>query len=341
MTELEGLSIRYKNHKLSILNQKNLPHIEDWEEISHPYEMIVAIQELKVRGAPLIGVAAALSLAQYAIQGASREEFLLAAEKLRAARPTAVNLMQAIDRICTWENDYCPETIVSKSVQIFFEDVSLCENIAKNGEGLISDGDGILTHCNTGGLATAGVGTALGVIKEAHKSGKKIHVYVDETRPLLQGGRLTTWELEKLKIPYTLICDSMAPILMASGKIQKIFVGADRIAVNGDFANKVGTYGLAVTAHYHKIPFFCVAPHTTIDFDCMTGQEIVIEERRDAEVQGVSGAFGHVVWAPHTSKTFNPAFDVTPFSLVSGWVFDNRVHLRSEIIGERGLCLQL
>ncbi|MBC8368246.1 S-methyl-5-thioribose-1-phosphate isomerase, partial [bacterium] len=169
-------------------------------------------------------------------------------------------------------------------------------------------------HCNSGGLATAGMGTALGVIRRAHEEGKAIQVYVDETRPLLQGARLTTWELARLGIPHTLICDNMAASLMAAGKVQKVFVGADRVAMNGDFANKIGTYGLAVAAHHHGIPFYAVAPRSTIDWDCPNGSAIPIEERAAEEVLRD--------WGPASSKVFNPAFDVTPANLLSGLILD-------------------
>jgi methylthioribose-1-phosphate isomerase len=220
--------------------------------------------------------------------------------------------------------------------------VELCEKIARNGEELVADGDGILTHCNTGGLATAGVGTAIGIIQRAQQNGKKIHVYVDETRPLLQGGRLTAWEMKELNIPHTLICDNMAAIMMREGRVQKVIVGCDRIALNGDFANKVGTYGLAILAHYHKIPFYVAGPYTTIDPNCQSGAEIPIEERKPEEVRGVSGAFGEALWAPVECPVRNPAFDVTPADLVSAWILDKQV-LYPEDIKSGGLlaCMPL
>ncbi|MCB9026257.1 MAG: S-methyl-5-thioribose-1-phosphate isomerase [Bdellovibrionaceae bacterium] len=325
MKNLKGLSISYENQTLKILDQCLLPLKEEWIEIHKPSEMVEAIKKLKVRGAPLIGVAAALSLAKFALEGASETEFLNAAEDLRSSRPTAVNLMFAIDKLTKFENGFNLKEIVSKAEQFFLEDIELCERISTHGEKLIADGDNVLTHCNTGGLATAGSGTALGVIKKAFENGKNIHVFVDETRPLLQGGRLTTWELEKCGIPYTLICDNMAASLMAKGKINKVIVGADRIATNGDFANKTGTYSLAVSSFYHRIPFYCAAPYTTIDFSCKNGQDIPIEMRNAREVRGVSGFFGEIIWAPIRSEVYNPAFDVTPFQLVSAWIFEKGV----------------
>ncbi|MBY0384916.1 S-methyl-5-thioribose-1-phosphate isomerase, partial [bacterium] len=218
------------------------------------------------------------------------------------------------------------------------EDVDLCEKMSSCASQMIADGDGVLTHCNTGGLATVGIGTALGAITKACQQNKKIHVYVDETRPLLQGARLTAWELEQLKIPHTLICDNMAGYLMSQGKIQKAFVGTDRIALNGDFANKVGTYSVAVLCHYHKIPFYVVAPSTTVDKNCKTGKDIPIEERKAFEVRGVEGSFGSVQWASSASPVYNPAFDVTPVDLVTGIIIDDVCYSREELKAGRLLC---
>lgn len=215
-----------------------------------------------------------------------------------------------------------PEELLGIAIHLFSEDVLLCARIAENGAELIDNGDHILTHCNTGGLATAGNGTALGVIRKASEQDKAIHVYVDETRPLLQGARLTTWELKKLGIPYTLITDNMAAHLMRLRKIQKVIVGCDRIAANGDFANKIGTYGLAVLAHYHRIPFYVAGPYTTMDWTCPDGDGIPIEQRNASEVSGVEGVFGRVEWAAPDSPVNNPAFDVTPAELVSRWILD-------------------
>lgn len=203
--------------------------------------------------------------------------------------------------------------------------------MADHGEALIKDGDNILTHCNTGGLVTAGIGTALGVVIRAHNKGKKVHVYVDETRSLLQGARLTTWELEKNGIPYTLNCDNMAAALMQTGKVQSIFVDADRIALNGDFANKIGTYNLAVLAHFHNIPFYVVAPYTTIDFNCKNGANIPIEQCMMDEVRGAKGSFGEVIWSLENSQVFNPAFDVTPAELVTAFVLSSGLIAPSKI----------
>jgi methylthioribose-1-phosphate isomerase len=282
-----------------------------------PEQMIALIQRLAVRGAPLIGVAAAMALGRYAAEpNRSDAEIRAAASALRASRPTAVNLMNAIDRLLRIYGKRGAAALLPEAQALFQEDVALCESMSARGAELIQNGDGILTHCNTGGLATVGRGTALGVISKAWSQGKKIHVYVDETRPLLQGARLTTWELQKLGIPFTLICDNMAGSLLRAGKVQRAFVGADRVAVNGDVANKIGTYGLAVLCRHHKVPFYVVAPSTTYDPTCLTGAKIPIEERGAQEVRGV--------WAPADSPAWNPAFDVTPKDLITSIIFEDR-----------------
>jgi methylthioribose-1-phosphate isomerase len=309
MKNFDSLGLRLKDGRLFALDQRKLPQEEHWVECRHPQDMVELIKTLAVRGAPLIGVAAALALGRFAESGASTAEIAREAKALRDARPTAVNLMAAIDRMM--KN---PARLVQTAEEIFEEDVGLCRGMARHGESLIADGDGVLTHCNTGGLATVGIGTALGVIRQAHESGKKIHVYVDETRPLLQGARLTTWELGKLGIPYTLICDSMAATLMRQGKIQKIFVGADRIAKNGDAANKIGTYSVAVQARHHRVPFYVVAPTTTLDLACPSGDQIPIEQRDADEVRAGR--------APVGCEVYNPSFDVTPHELITAIVLD-------------------
>jgi methylthioribose-1-phosphate isomerase len=225
---------------------------------------------------------------------------------------------------------------MAEAQAIFAEDVRLCEGMARHGAELIQEGEGILTHCNTGGLATAGIGTALGVIRRAFEQGKRIHVYADETRPLLQGGRLTAWELCRLGIPSTLITDSMAALLMRDGQVQRVLVGADRVAANGDFANKVGTYGLAVQARFHGIPFHPVAPISTVDLACPDGAAIPIEARDQAEVRG----FGSLRWAPAAMPAWNPSFDVTPVDLVTSLVLDRGVYsadqLRAGVLAQVG-----
>jgi len=304
--DLDSLALRRRGGVLEILDQTLLPHQEKWFRVSTSEEMIEHIQRLAVRGAPLIGVAAALALS-------GDKDYLRAkAGALREARPTAVNLMHAMDRMLAAMDAGRP--LVAEAEAIFQEDVDLCRQMGERAAEFLEGG--ILTHCNTGGLATAGIGTALGAIRTAFEAGKKVHVFVDETRPLWQGSRLTAWELGRLGIPFTLICDGMAASLMASGKVQGAIVGADRIAVNGDVANKIGTYSLAVNAHYHSVPFYVVAPSTTLDPNCPTGKEIPIEERSAEEVRAGKSPGGVSVW--------NPAFDVTPRALITKIILENR-----------------
>ena len=319
MKKMISLGLRFEDHRLLVLDQAKLPHQEIWVDCRSCDQMIELIKSLAVRGAPLIGVAAALALGNMAESPASQNDLIEAAKKLRLARPTAVNLMAAVDRLMPLilTSKFQADLVVSEAEKIFSEDVDSCEAIANRGQEFIQDGDHILTHCNTGGLVTAGIGTALGVIHRAHQIGKKLHVYVDETRPLLQGARLTTWELEKMGIPFTLICDNMAGFLMSKGKVQKVFVGADRIAKNGDFANKIGTYGLAVLANFHQVPFYVAAPRTTFDKNCSTGEEIPIEERHPDEVRAGK--------APHQAPVWNPAFDITPRKIISSIILDDAI----------------
>lgn len=323
MKNLYSLGLKLENQRLFILDQQALPAVERWLDVTEPLQMIEAIQMLKVRGAPLIGVAAALSLAVHSLTSPDPIALRALAQKLRTTRPTAVNLMWAMDRLLPLCED--PQALQAEAMAIFEEDVRLCERMGVWGARLIADGDRILTHCNSGGLATAGIGTALGVIRTAWEQGKQIHVYVDETRPLLQGARLTTWELKRLGIPYTLISDNMAAMLMQQGMIHKVFLGADRVAINGDFANKIGTYSVAVNAHFHHVPFYPVAPYSTIDPHCPNGQAIPIEQRCAEEVQGVIQAQGVFMWAPCDAPVYNPAFDVTPVELVTALVTDRGV----------------
>jgi len=332
MQDLLATSLRYQNGQLYVLDQRLLPAEENWQICESVDDLIALIQGLAIRGAPLIGIAAALWVGHRAEQGADCEQLTQLIAKLRASRPTAVNLMNYLDRLQAKVTAGAHgKNISDEAVAIFQEDVNLCSAMSAHGAALVKPQARILTHCNTGSLATAGVGTAVGVITTAHQQGKKISVWVDETRPLLQGGRLTSWELEKAGVPYQLICDNMAGSLMAAGQIDMIFVGADRIVANGDFANKVGTYALAVMAHYHAIPFYVVAPVTTIDLQCSRGEDIPIEQRNAQEVRGVSGSFGECSWAPKDAPVYNPAFDVTPASLVTGWVLDSGVLSQDEV----------
>lgn len=326
MKELNSVGLCYQNNQLLVLNQQRLPHAEDWIVCKSPASMCDIIRSLQVRGAPLIGIAAALALADYAERGATIDEIRQAAKELKATRPTAVNLAYCIDKQLQHlikTNDTI--SIVSIAEELFIEDMQLCEQIAMHGGSLLQSGDAVLTHCNTGGLVTTGIGTALGIIHQFYLQNKDIHVFVDETRPLLQGGRLTTWELQRANIPYTLICDNMAASLMRQGKITKIIVGADRIARNGDFANKIGTYNLAVLANYHHVPFYVAAPYTTFDQNCASSHDIIIEERAADEVRGVKGDFGNVIWSIPNSHVYNPAFDVTPAELVTAFILNTGI----------------
>ncbi|MEL0647456.1 S-methyl-5-thioribose-1-phosphate isomerase [Pseudoalteromonas agarivorans] len=332
MQNLVASSLKYENGTLSVLNQYLLPHQQVWHECSSVEAMKELIISLKIRGAPLIGLGASLLVAHLAEQGATKAALDDAINELEATRPTAVNLMHCMAalREALKQSNFVI-AIVATAERLFIEDIELCERMATFGAELINSGDNILTHCNTGALATAGIGTALGVIHKAQQQHGNVHVWVDETRPLLQGGRLTAFELERWKIPYTLICDNMAASLMAAGKVDKIVVGADRIVANGDFANKVGTYNLAVLAHFHNIPFYVVAPVTTLDTHTICGSDIEIEQRNSAEVRGVSGSFGEALWAPTNANVYNPAFDVTPAKLVTGWVLDTGVYDKIDV----------
>lgn len=312
----ESLGLRIHDEHLEVLDQTQLPRDEVWLPIREVADMIKAIQRLSVRGAPLIGVAAVMCLAREALREKPATEILQSLTELRASRPTAVNLMNLLDQLkrVYISSGHSKARLIEEAFRLFDEDVQLCERMADNGQKLIQDGDNILTHCNTGGLATVGLGTALGVIKRAHQNGRKLHVFVDETRPLLQGARLTTWELQKAGIPFTLICDNMAGSLLSQGRVQKIFVGADRITANGDAANKIGTYSLAVLAKHHGCPFYVVAPKTTFDLSLKDGRDIPIEERKADELRPAGIGYKCDVW--------NPSFDVTPRALITEIITD-------------------
>ena len=328
MRPMESLALRHDGRTLRILDQTLLPEREAWVEAGDPEVMVELIRRLAVRGAPLIGVAAALALACRAQSGAPAAELRRAAARLREARPTAVNLMWAMDRMtAVLDAGGGAGDLAAAAEAIFDQDAALCEAMAQHGLGLFQPGEAVLTHCNSGGLATAGIGTALGVIRRAFESGLVRHVYVDETRPLLQGARLTAWELSRLGVPHTLLTDSMAAILLRDGRIQRVLVGADRVARNGDFANKVGTYGLAVLAAHHRVPFHPVAPWSTVDLGCPGGAQIPIEQREPEEVRG----YGACRWAPAGTPAYNPAFDVTPAALVTSLVLDRGVYSREQL----------
>lgn len=326
MQTLSTTSLQVRDNQLWILDQQALPQQKIWCPTPDVATLVGHIKALRVRGAPLIGLSASLLLALLAESGMPQNQLADALEVLRASRPTAVNLMNNLDRMKQALAQKNFVTALSfEALRLVEEDKALCNSIAEAGNALIKPCSRLLTHCNTGGLATAGVGTALGVIALAHLQGKVANVWVDETRPLLQGGRLTAWELGELGVPYQLICDSMAASLMAQQQVDAVWVGADRIAANGDVANKIGTYSLAVLAHYHRIPFYVAAPHTTLDSQCPDGAAIPIEQRDAREVTGVAGSFGDVQWAPDNASVYNPAFDVTPAALISGWILDTGV----------------
>ena len=327
-------TIEWIDGKVRIIDQTKLPHKFVYAEIKDVQSMWRAIKRLQVRGAPAIGVAGAFGilLGMKNIKAKDYKGFKRRLDgvikHLASSRPTAVNLFWALDRMkrCAEENKRLPLTeiegiLLEEAFKIMKEDKKICRCMAFFGSKLIKSGDRILTHCNTGGLATVDYGTALGALFKAKEQGKKIKVYVDETRPLLQGARLTTWELLREKIDVTLICDNMAASLMKKGEIDKIFVGADRIIRNGDVANKIGTYNLAVLANFHKVPFYVVAPISTFDFNLSSGSDIPIEERDADEVRGVLGKR----IAPKKVKVYNPAFDVTPARLVKAIVTEKGI----------------
>ncbi len=311
-----------------LIAQTRLPLECNYLEIDNYEDIIGAIKRLDVRGAPAIGIAAAYGLALAVEQSKehSRDYIETVAGEIKAARPTAVNLAWAVDRVLARLDKEKPASredtlalLWAEAEAIHNEDRDLCDRIGHFGADLIHSGDTILTHCNAGALATGGIGTALAVIYTAHDQGKKIAVYADETRPLLQGARLTSWELQQAGIDVTLICDSVAATLMRQGKVSHVIVGADRIAKNGDFANKIGTYPLAIMASAHNVPFYVAAPYSTFDDNVPTGADIAIEERAAEEV---TEGFGKRT-APADIAVFSPAFDVTPFELVTYYITDN------------------
>lgn len=332
MRQFQSMGMSCNGSRLLILDQTLLPGKEQWLACDDVETLVGIIQRLAIRGAPAIGISASILLGLLAERGLSREQLLREAEVLRAARPTAVNLMNNIDQMkAKMQAAEYPLAVVAEAERIYLEDIELCERMATRGAALIRSGEQILTHCNTGGLATAGIGTAMGVIIKAHQQQKNISVWVDETRPLLQGARLTAWECGRFAIPHTIICDSTAAMLMKNGEVDRVFVGSDRIAANGDFANKIGTYSLAVLAKHHGVPFYVVAPRTTVDPECPSGDDIRIEQRAASEVQGVSGSFGACCWAPPNSQVYNPAFDVTPAALVTAWVLDSGLFTEEDL----------
>ena len=338
-------TIEWENGKVKIIDQNKLPH-----ELVRIYcpdvkTLREAISSLKVRGAPALGIAGAFG-AVLGIQNSSTTDFPTFARKLEevidylgSSRPTAVNLFWALRRMkdCAEKNKdreipQVKRALEEEALQIMEEDRIRSRQMAKKGASLLKDGDRVLTHCNAGALATADYGTALGVIYRAKEEGKKVTVYADETRPLLQGARLTTWELLQGGVEVTLICDNMAGDLMQRGKIDKVLVGADRVAANGDVANKIGTYTLAVLAKENEIPFYVVCPISSIDLQILSGNMIPIEERDSREVTH----FARKRVAPNGVKVYNPAFDITPAHYITAIITERQIFRPpyKEILGE-------
>ena len=325
----------YENGKLNMIDQRLLP--SEFQVVAYDdyREVAAAIRDMVVRGAPAIGAAAAFGMALAARQSSATSMDKLqvdlneAAGVLGEARPTAVNLVWALKRImrtadnATGDADDLRAAVLVEAQGIADEDVQINKRMAGYGAALIEDGDTVIHHCNTGALATVDWGTALGVIRTAHEGGKRVHVLVDETRPRLQGARLTAWELERYGIPYEIISDNAAGYFLRSGQVQKVFFGADRVAANGDVANKIGTYMLALAANDNDVPAYSVVPTSTIDLSLAHGGLIPIEERDGAEVLDLQKS-GRAI-APEGAKARNPAFDVTPNRLVSAIITENGV----------------
>jgi methylthioribose-1-phosphate isomerase len=327
--------VEWLGDRVKILDQTRLPQEEVYLELDSYQDIASAITELKIRGAPAIGVAGAYAIALGAlkVESSSREGFMdgfrLVSQTIAVTRPTARNLFRSIERMnriaeAGRKVSEIKESLVKEAIKIHDEEAEATLKLSQFGADLIRDGFTILTHCNTGPLATTGYGTALGVIIQAKEQGKRLKVFADETRPLLQGARLTTWELQKAGIPVTLITDSMAGYFMSRGEIDCVIVGADRIAANGDTANKIGTYTVAVLAKENGIPFYVAAPTSTIDPSLASGEEIPIEQRKPEEVTHIRG----IQIAPDGISVENPAFDVTPSKYITA------------IITERGIIEQ-
>ena len=333
-------TVFWENNELKMIDQRILPARFEVCSYRGHKEVAHAITDMVVRGAPAIGAAAAFGLALAGYESASSStsgliaDLQIAAAVLKSARPTAVNLAWAVDRILLslsqrergWgegDVDAMRQLVLDEAQKLADEDVEINKRMAEHGAALINDGDTIIHHCNTGALATVDWGTALGVIRSAHEQGKKIHVLVDETRPRLQGARLTAWELEQYGIPYEIISDNMSGYFLKAGKVQKCLVGSDRTAANGDVANKIGTYMLALAAFDNSVPFYPVVPTSTIDLSLAHGDLIPIEERNPEEVLGLEFEGQRV--APQNAKARNIAFDVTPHRLVTGIVTENGV----------------
>lgn len=327
-------SIEWKEDHLRIIDQTYLPKREVYRDIRDVGRIWEAIKNLRVRGAPAIGITAAYGfyLGIKEMPEKTFDSFWIEVQRiadyLEGARPTAVNLKWAMDRIKSTIQankdksiGEIKEVVLQTARTIHDEDRRVCKRIGEYGAELVSSNSRILTHCNTGSLATGQYGTALSVIFHAHEAGKNIHVWVDETRPLLQGSRLTSWELMNAGIPMKLITDSAAGFLIKEGKVDLVITGTDRVAANGDTANKIGTYALAVLAHFHSIPFYVAVPLSTIDMKMQNGDNIPIEERDGNELTSFNGSRV----APKKTETYNPAFDITPAGLITGFITEEGV----------------
>jgi methylthioribose-1-phosphate isomerase len=327
-------SVRWVDGVVKMLDQRLLPEEVIYRDFINCGEVATAIRQMVIRGAPAIGIAAGFGIALSAFHSKASQigeilsELNDSANILRKSRPTAVNLFGAIDRIMKLvENtngmnvDLIKQMVVSESQKIADEDIEMNKKISINGQQFIPDYANVIHHCNTGGLATGGYGTALGVIRAAYESGKRIHVYVDETRPRLQGARLTSWELKQLDIPHTVIVDGASGYIMQNTKIDACLVGCDRIASNGDVANKIGTYNLALVAYTHGVPFYSVGPTTTIDLSIGSGMDIPIEERSAREITHI----GETQITPDDVRVANPAFDVTPAKYITAIITNEGV----------------
>jgi len=325
-------AVEWLGDRVRILDQTQLPQKEVYLELSRHQDIASAITALKIRGAPAIGVAGgyAVALGALKIKPGSKAEFLqelkTVIQTIASTRPTARNLPRALERMqqtaeAVKDVEQIKKALVSEAVAIHNEEAAATLKLSKLGADLIKDGSTVLTHCNTGALATAGYGTALGVIRQATEQGKKLRVLATETRPLLQGARLTAWELKEFNIPFSLITDSMAGYFMSKGEVSCVIVGADRIALNGDTANKIGTYALAVLAKENNIPFYVAAPLTTVDPALASGAQIPIELRSPGEVTHIQG----VAIAPKGIEALNPAFDVTPHPYITAIITEGGI----------------
>lgn len=336
MQTIDHVRLSADETKLIILDQTQLPNRTEYLELSTAEEMYEAIKKLRVRGAPCIGIFAGFAmfvLAQGFNQhdhGAFEEKFRETAAYLNSSRPTAVNLSWALrrmERVVTGHTELAGAALLpllrAEAQAILDEDIAMCKAISEHGLSLLKDGDCVLTHCNAGPIATSKYGTAIGPLILGAERGRKMKAFADETRPLLQGARLTSWELDRAGVDVTLICDNMASMVMKNAWVQYCFVGCDRVAANGDTANKIGTSGVAILARHYGIPFYVLGPTSTIDMSCPTGDDIKIELREPEEIKKM---WYREPMAPERVKCFNPSFDVTDHSLISG------------IITEKGIC---